>query len=311
MSKEILFLKGVLKERIWGSHYFRDVLKKTNDDTLYGELWTLSAHPEGLSVITSEPFVGQTLNEVFKNNKELFSNTTLNEFPILIKIIASSGDLSIQVHPKDEYARKYENQLGKTESWLILDNEPHAKIVVGHYAKDINDWYNAINRNDFESILKYEEVSKGMFVKIPAGTVHALGKGVVLLEVQQSSDVTYRLYDYNRVDKNGNKRALHIEKGLANISYDEIPFDKTNYFTTNKEIVPLWNNRYFDIKLVNINDEYDLININHDYYLITVIEGNLEVNSEVLKMSDSFIVTSISENVKLRGNCKIVITKAK
>ena len=210
----ILLLSAPLKEVIWGGNYFKDVLNVTTSDEKIGEMWSCSAHKNGQSIIKNGCFKGKTLEYVYKNHKELFDNSSLDEFPILVKLIATTDKLSVQVHPNDEYALKYENQYGKTEGWLILDENENSEIVIGHNAKNKEELIEYINNDDYDGLLRKKVVKTGEFYPIPSGTIHALGANIVLLEIQQSSDVTYRFYDYHRKDAMGNERPLHINKAV-------------------------------------------------------------------------------------------------
>ena len=226
-NDKILFLESPLREMIWGGKYFRDVLGLTKEDKDFGEYWTISGYASYPSVIKNGLYQGYTLDKLYKEHHELFSTSDSVEFPILVKLIATSADLSVQIHPDDEYAKR-DNDLGKTESWLILSSD-NGRIVYGHNAKTKEELESKARSNDF-SFLDYYEVKKGNFIKVPSGTIHALGKGLVLLEVQQSSNLTYRLYDYDRKDKNGNKRELHLDKALDVIKVpNKVVIDNIDY----------------------------------------------------------------------------------
>ena len=306
--EKILILNGPLKEVIWGGNYFKNELKITDSDAKYGELWSCSGHLGGLSQILNGTFKGQNLNEVFNNHKELFNNSTLKDFPILVKIIATSDRLSVQVHPDDEYARKYENQYGKTEGWLILKDNGNSEIVIGHNAKNKEDLINYINEDNYEGLLKKKVVTAGEFYPIPAGTIHALGSNIVLLEIQQSSDVTYRFYDYHRKDIHGNERPLHVKQAIEVTDYNPYNLEIINCFKSN--IFTLWDNEYFKVFYYEVNNEFILSN-NNQYCIVTVIEGNLTVENNIIENGQSFIVTSNCKSLSLNGNAKIVVTYSK
>ena len=307
MKDYVLFLNSPLREMIWGGKYFKDVLHLTDEDKDFGEFWTISGYSNFPSIIKNGEFKGLTLDEVYKNHHELFASSTSKEFPILVKLIATSQDLSVQVHPDDEYAKR-DNDLGKTESWLILSSNK-GKIVYGHSAKTKEELVEKSKNNDF-SYLDYYDVKKGNFIKVPSGTIHALGKGLVLLEVQQSSNLTYRLYDYDRLDKNGKKRELHLDKALDVIKVpNKVLVDNTNYLDSRDDFI-LWDNDYFNIKLVNVRRKIRFINNEKKYYLCTVASGAFKYMDNNLKVGESFIVTSLCENVEISGKGRLLVVES-
>ena len=215
----ILKLKPLFYDKVWGGSKLKNDLGY-DCSSKTGEAWGISAHKNGSSIITNDKYKGKTLRELYYTKKELFGNYPSEEFPILIKVIDANNDLSIQVHPDDQYAKKYENSFGKTECWYILDTEKNTDIIIGHKAKDIEELKSYINNNDFESVLNKFQIQKGDQFNIYSGTIHAICKGTLLLEIQQSSDITYRIYDYKRLD-NGKLRELHIDKALDVIKFPD------------------------------------------------------------------------------------------
>jgi mannose-6-phosphate isomerase len=306
--KDILFLSGLLKERIWGGHYFKDVLHKTQEDKLYGELWSASAYKEGESFILNGDFKGKKLSEIYKEHPEIFNFPKNKEFPILVKLIATSQDLSVQVHPDDEYAQKNENQLGKTEGWLILDCQEKSKIVFGHNAHNKEEFLHYFNNQNFEKLLNWKKVKAGEFYAIYAGTLHAIGANIVLLEIQQSSDVTYRLYDYNRLDQNGKMRELHVSKALDVITYNNA-MEVQDVFT-NDEMKVLWDNSFFKVELVTVKENYTFNSFQY-YGIVSVIQGCFEIAGQMVGLGDSFIITKLASLLNIKGNGRIVITTPK
>ena len=310
MNKEndkILFLESPLREMIWGGKYFKDVLGLTNEDKDFGEYWTISGYSTFPSIIKNGKYQGYSLDKLYKEHHELFASSMSKEFPILVKLIATSADLSVQVHPDDEYAKR-DNDLGKTESWLMLSSDK-GKIVYGHTAKTKEELAMKARNNDF-SFLKYNDVKKGMFVKVPSGTIHALGKGLVLLEVQQSSNLTYRLYDYDRLDKNGNKRELHLDKAIDVITVpNEVTIDDMDYLDNRDDFV-LWDNDFFNIKLINVRRKIRFINNEHKYYLCTVASGYFKYEDTCIKVGESFIVTTKCENEEISGKGKLLVVES-
>lgn len=303
----ILFLKSIFKERIWGSKYFKEVLNYPLDDELYGEMWSVSAHKEGDCIIEGGLFNGKTLSEVYNSHKELFG-TNDEEFPLMVKLIHTSADLSVQVHPDDDYAKKIENQNGKTECWYFINN-PKNPIVLGHIAKSKAELKKAIENGTLENLLKKVDVRKDDFVLIKAKTIHALTEGVLVVEIQQSSDVTYRLYDYNRKDKFGNLRQLHIEKALDVINVPDIEEHNIyNYANINGQ-QNILNCNKFKCDIVDILSKTNLEFDNDTFNMITVINGSIEIEGRKLNIGESAIILKNVTQLMLNGKGRIIISK--
>ena len=202
------------KDYLWGGDRLKKDFNKDSGIYPLAESWEASIHPDGLSYVGDGEFVGKSFKEVLDSHKEYLGSRN-NTFPILVKFIDAKKDLSVQVHPNDDYARIHENDNGKTEMWYVLDALDDTKLIYGlkhECTKD--DIRNGINDGTITSLLNYHEVKKDDAFFIPAGTIHAILAGSLIVEVQESSNVTYRLYDYQRVDKNGKTRRLDVEKGL-------------------------------------------------------------------------------------------------
>lgn len=214
----ILKLRPACKDYLWGGERLRTDFNIHSDLAPLAEAWVLSCHPDGPSVIENGPFAGQTLTEYIASHPESVGSLGADfaGFPVLIKLIDAKGDLSIQVHPSDEYALEHEKQFGKTEMWYILDCEPGAYLYYGfEHEIDGAEFAARIQDQTLPQVLHRAPVHKGDLFFIPAGTLHAICKGIVLAEVQQNSNVTYRVYDYGRVGPDGQPRALHIRQALA------------------------------------------------------------------------------------------------
>lgn len=217
------------KDYLWGGNRLKTEFNKEIDLVPLAETWECSTHPDGPSVITSGEFAGKTLAELLKEHPEYLGkhSGTIGELPVLIKFIDAKKNLSVQVHPNDEYARKYENgQLGKTEMWYVMDAAPDAQLVYG-FNHDITkeQLRRSLKDGTVEKYLQKVKIQKDDVFFIEAGTVHAIGAGALIAEIQESSNLTYRLYDYNRVGKDGKLRELHIDKALdvANLKSSSEP----------------------------------------------------------------------------------------
>ncbi|WP_286167123.1 type I phosphomannose isomerase catalytic subunit [Clostridium sp. D33t1_170424_F3] len=210
-------LRPVYKDNLWGGERLKKDYNKQTDMTPLAESWELSCHRDGSSVIANGPCAGMTLSAYLEQNPEAAGTRGVDfpSFPILFKLIDAKDDLSVQVHPDDAYAMRVEGEYGKTEMWIVLECEPGAKLVYGFRQEmDRETFRRRIAEQTLMEAVNEVPVHKGDVFFIPAGTLHAIGKGIVIAEIQQNSNTTYRVYDYGRVDANGSLRELHIEKAL-------------------------------------------------------------------------------------------------
>ncbi|MCI8620619.1 MAG: class I mannose-6-phosphate isomerase [Clostridia bacterium] len=309
---EPIFFKPSYKNVIWGGNNISKIFKRNIIGNDIGESWELSAHPNGLSIIKNPEYNGENLNDLFndKNQKvKIFGKhcESMERFPILTKFIDASQNLSIQVHPDNEYAKKYENDSGKTEVWYIMDCKENAKIVYGFKDGITKDnLQNAVD--NIEENVNYLPVHKGDFISIPSGTVHAIMDGIVLCEVQQSSDVTYRVYDWNRVDKNGKPRELHKEKALEviDLSNEE---KVSNYEDVNQN-TNMYKSDVFNIDMININGENNEQSNEESFYAYIVIEGkgNLKAGNffKEIEKGDTFLIPANLGKYTFLGNMKLM-----
>ncbi len=214
---EVMKLKPEGKDYLWGGTRLREEYGKNIPLDPLAETWECSVHPDGLSVILNGQYAGKTLAEVLKEHPEYMGSKIPEggEFPILVKFIDAKQDLSVQVHPDDAYAREHEHQNGKTEMWYVLDADEGASLIYGFEHPVTEEILRgAVEDGSLGKHLHKVSVKPGDLYYVPAGTVHGIGAGTLVAEIQESSNVTYRVYDYDRVDKNGNKRELHFDKAL-------------------------------------------------------------------------------------------------
>lgn len=219
MNNKPFMLRPSGKDYIWGGNRLNDEFEKRIDIKPLAETWECSTHPDGPSYILTGEFAGKTLAEVLKIHPEYIGEhaNENGELPTLIKFIDAKNDLSVQVHPTDEYAKTNERgQLGKTEMWYVLDATKNAKIVYGlNHDMTEEELRVTLNEGTLENHLQKVSVKRGDIFFIEAGTIHAIGEGTLVVEIQENSNLTYRIFDYNRADKNGNKRELHVDKAVA------------------------------------------------------------------------------------------------
>lgn len=215
---EILSLYPTLKETIWGGRMLIDDYGFETDKDNAAEAWLLSCHKDGPSYVIDGEYKGKTLAEVIEaEGKKVLgtNNADIHDFPVLIKIIDARDKLSVQVHPDDKYAREFENENGKTEAWYVLSCDEGASLIYGvNHNMTKEEFAAAIENGTLLDDVNIVKVKKGDVVFIPSGMLHAIGEGILLAEVQQSSNSTYRVFDYNRRDKNGNFRELHVKKAV-------------------------------------------------------------------------------------------------
>lgn len=256
-------LKPCGKDYLWGGSRLNDDFSKEIDMSPLAETWECSTHPDGPSTVASGDFTGKTLAEVLKEHPEYLGTHpgTNGELPILIKFIDAKKDLSVQVHPTDEYAREHENgQLGKTEMWYVLDAARNAKLVYGlHHDTDKKLLRRSIEDGTMEKYLQKVPIKKDDLFYIEAGTIHAIGAGALVAEIQESSNLTYRLYDYDRKDKNGKKRELHIDKAMevANLKASAEPKQPLRVLKYRRGCASelLCRCRYFEVYRMLVNTE--------------------------------------------------------
>jgi mannose-6-phosphate isomerase len=209
--------------RIWGGHTLKSWFD-TDTDQPIGEYWVVSSHPHGTSVVEQGAFKGKTLNDLVREHPEAYlGDSPQPRFPLLIKFIEAAQDLSVQVHPDDEYARRVESDFGKTEAWYVLDCPDDGRVIYGHQFKSRQEYMQAVEEKRVKPYLEYVPISPGRLVFVPSRTLHALLAGTMVLEIQQTSDVTYRVYDWDRVDEHGRSRELHVEKAADVLEYGSQP----------------------------------------------------------------------------------------
>jgi mannose-6-phosphate isomerase len=305
---DILLFEPVFKERIWGGNLLRTKYGYEIPSTHTGEAWVISGHHHGSTKILNGRFFGLTLDSVFVQNRHLFNDIQNHTFPLLTKILDANDDLSVQVHPNDLYAKKHANDLGKTECWYILDAQPDAYIVFGHHAKSKQEFIQMIEENRWDELLTKKYVKKGDFIYVPSGTLHAIGKGILILETQQSSDTTYRVYDYDRLDAQGNSRELHLKESIevTTIPHQDLKLDiKEMRFGLNL-ITQYVSNEFFTVEKWDINQKYEIEN--NKFRLMSVISGEGIINGMHIKNGNSFILLSNVTHISLEGSLELIVS---
>ncbi|GHH99962.1 mannose-6-phosphate isomerase, class I [Neobacillus kokaensis] len=315
-KNEPIFLQPIFQERIWGGQKLRTEFNYEIPNDKTGEAWVISAHPHGPSIITNGPLAGKTLADAWNEHKELFNKNSEDqgEYPLLIKILDAADDLSVQVHPNDQFAREVEGvPYGKTECWYVLSAEEGAELVLGHYAKTKEELAQMIDEGEWDKLLRRVKVKAGDFVYVPSGTIHAIGKGIVILETQQSSDITYRVYDYDRTDAAGNKRELHLErsKQVTTVPHQDAPVEQTE--TVNGDLVEkkLAEEQYFTVYHWQL-DGQAACEMNKDFLQVSVIEGHaaltIDGQSFSLEKGIHFILPNGIREFTLEGKAAFIVS---
>ena len=305
---DIINVSPYFKEEIWGGSRMRTEYGYDIPSDKTGECWAISAHPNGPGKVTGGQYNGVLLSELWEKHRELFGNLEGDRFPLLTKIIDANDKLSVQVHPDDEYAALNENgSLGKMECWYVLDAEPDAKLIIGHNASTREELKEMVYEGRWDALLREIPVKKGDFIQINPGTIHAIKSGIMILETQQNSDITYRLYDYDR-KKNGLPRELHIEKSLdvINVPYvDEIiaPAEPEQ----DGWLTKLYECKYYRIWKGVLQGEETLV-MDQPFLIGSLIEGSAFINGREYGKGSHFIIPSGMNEVNFVGNAIFIFS---
>ena len=304
-----LKFKPILKEKIWGGNKLNTILEKNlPHNKKIGESWEISGVKDNISVVSNGQLAGNNLQELV----EIYMGDLVGDkvfekfgivFPLLVKFIDANKVLSIQVHPDDELARKRHNAYGKTEMWYIIQADKDSEIITG-FKQEINkEQYQKYFREGYlNQILNIEKAKTGEVFFIPAGRIHATGKGILLAEIQQTSDITYRIYDWDRKNKDGNSRELHTELALDAIDFSAYKNYKTHYKKTKNQLVSIAECKYFHTNILDFNKpiekDYSLID---SFIIIMCLKGNLLIhnknNNEQVNSGETVLVPASLDNV--------------
>ncbi len=297
---KVLKLKPTVKSYIWGGSYFQKYGK--GDYPVISELWELSLREGNGSIVAEGPYKDKELREVITKEDVGPVQKRFPYFPLLIKLLDAKGNLSVQVHPSDDYALANEHSFGKSEMWHIIDADEGSGLYVGLKEDSSKEEIEKrLKDGTILEVLNFVKVKPGDTFMIKPGTIHAIGAGVRLIEIQQNSDLTYRLYDYNRVDANGNPRELHIEKALKVIDYHKYDFKKPNGDL-------LADNQYFKVQRKAFDGELIIKANNESFVSFTFIEGEGMVDDMNYKKFDSFFLP-FGHECKIKGKGIVVISE--
>ncbi|WP_342276795.1 type I phosphomannose isomerase catalytic subunit [Spiroplasma endosymbiont of Nebria brevicollis] len=303
---QIIFLIPAFIPKIWGSqklvHKFNFDLPK---NTSIGEAWLISAHPNGMSYVLNGTHKGLSLAQLFKDFPQLFGNPHETEYPLLSKILDANDSLSVQIHPDDEYAQKHHQSLGKTECWYILDclPAPKGQVILGHFAKTKDQFKQWVDKGQWNKLLKYVPIKEGQFIYVPSLKIHGLLAHTMVFELQQSSDITYRLYDYDRTDDFGNPRALHLKA-----AEDIIITPDKDSSDANAHDNYLVDNQFYKLSKITNDGIKDYSYPDVRWLQVSVLDGKGTIDGELIKKGDSFILPNGYNSFTLDGNLMMMVS---
>ena len=311
----IVRLEPAFKDYIWGGTRLRDDFGKKCDYDKVAESWELSCHKDGPSVIATGEDKGLTLKEYIDKHGHSVLGTDcekFGDFPVLIKLIDAKDNLSVQVHPDNEYAQRVEGEFGKTEMWYIVDCDEGAELLYG-FRHEIGkeEFARRIADNTLLEVTNSVPVHKGDVFFIEAGTLHAIGKGILIAEIQQNSNTTYRIYDYGRMGKDGKPRELHVEKAKDVTAlrpakqYPETPAEKHEGYTSRL----LASCEYFTVSVLDIDGGAELSADGSSFNSLLILEGEGTAGDVGFKKGDSIFITAGTGSYTVSGKCKAVLTK--
>ena len=305
----------ILKETIWGGNKIPNLKRISGfEDRRTGESWEISGLEGNESIVDGGEYDGLPLPRLADILKEKLVGAENyrrfdNRFPLLVKFIDARQDLSVQVHPDDEYAKVHENSLGKTECWYVLDCDKNTQMVMGHHAKTKDELIQAIENDDYDHLLNSFEIHKGDFFYIPSGTIHAICKGSLIYEAQQSSDITYRVYDYHRKDKDGQERQLHVQQSIDVTTVPFKPYSLDDQVVENLEHgtrTQLVSSQYLTLNKYDLNGLASIVN-DKPFQLVSIVEGEGMADGKAVKKGDHFVVCSDQKSTDFKGNMTVMI----
>lgn len=310
-----LTFKPILKERIWGGNKLKSLFGKELESNQTGESWELSTVGNDISIISNGLYQGKLFTELISDfPKEILGSKVYEQFkgqfPLLFKLLDAREDLSIQVHPDDELAQKRHNSFGKTEMWYIIQADENSRNIIGFKEKSSSEEYlKHLKNKTLLNILKEEKVQKGDVFFLETGTVHAIGNGIVLAEIQQTSDITYRIYDWDRTDDKGNSRELHLDLALDAINYNPTQ-TKIDYSKTENKENNIVESKYFSVNYIQLNGSLEM-NKNQDsfrVYMCTEGEFSVLYNNEKydFQKGDTILFPAVLNEFTLEGNAELL-----
>lgn len=305
--------KPILQEKIWGGNKLRDLLNKDTTAGNVGESWEISGVKDNISIVNNGSEAGKSLNELISEYRsELVGDKIYQRFgenfPLLIKFIDARSDLSVQLHPNDKLAKQRHNSFGKTEMWYVMQADKGSKLNIG-FKKDLDktEYLEYLEKNKITELLNFEEVKKGDSVFINTGKVHAIGSGVLLAEIQQTSDITYRIYDWDRVDSEGKGRELHTALAIDAIDFKKKDDYKLTYNKEENVSSEIASCEYFTTNYLPVQGKIEKDYSQLDSFVIFMcVDGvsriSLGDNTEILQKGESILIPAIADEVEIEGD---------
>ena len=307
-----LKFQPILKERLWGGTKLRDVLGKPIESEITGESWEISTVEGDVSVVANGELTGTSLQDLIGNGAEQLLGKSVvarfgTDFPILIKFIDAKQDLSIQLHPNDELAKVRHDSFGKTEMWYIMDADPGSNLIVG-FNKDVKkeEYAESLEKDTLLDLLNYEQVQEGDTFFINTGKIHAIGAGVLLAEIQQTSDITYRVFDFNRKDKNGNLRELHTDLALDAIDYSRKDDFKVTYSKEENDSNNMVTCPYFKTNFIHLTEDLRQDVSELDSFTIYMCVGG----KAIIENEFGSVNIQKGETTLIAANCNTIVLKS-
>lgn len=312
-NKGPILLHPAGKNYLWGGTRLKTEYGKNIPLQPLAETWECSTHPDGLSVVASGAYKGRTLKDVLAEHPEWLGThpKDTGELPVLIKFIDAAHDLSIQVHPNDAYALQHEGQAGKTEMWYVLDAEPDASLIYGFlHDMDEEKLHRCLNEGTLLNHLQKVKVHKDDVFFIEPGTIHAIGGGVLLAEIQESSNVTYRVFDYERVDKNGQKRTLHIKQAVDVLNMKKAPQVRQQMrvmqYRPGSASETICRCEYFQVSHVLLSEKFECLVESTSFQVLLVLDGKIKIEELTVKKGDCVFLPADSGTITITGKGQLL-----
>lgn len=316
IKKAPIIFSPYLKPVVWGGEKICKIKGISQEEPNIGESWEISALPGYESTVVEGDYKGKNLQELVDTfGEELLGKNVIEKygkiFPLLIKFIDANQNLSVQVHPDDRLAKERHGSLGKSEMWYIVEAEKDAKIISGMKSKiSLQEFESKVNDGTFIDSLAIHDSQPGDVFFLPAGRVHSIGAGNFLTEIQESSDITYRIYDYNRKDSAGNPRELHTTQAKEAIDYTVYDNYKSHFSDENKDITELVNCEHFKTKKIKVNGKKDLMLDNSSFLALICVKGNVDISCEEgnckLSAGHTALIPASVTNISLDGQATLL-----